>query len=107
MQHLAPHLISKQEKEEFITVIINRLNENRKIKLKQLFEHPDEQKVKLSFGPIRAATLDMMEKLVLQEKYINIISEEKNLNAIYVTRFDQEPDGIYFGFVIGQLEIRK
>jgi len=49
----------------------------------------------------------MVGKLVLQEKYINIISEKKNLTAIYITRFDQEPDGIYFGFVIGESEMRE
>jgi uncharacterized protein YkwD len=102
VQHLAPHLITNQDKEKFISIIINRLNENRKVKLKQLFEHPNEQDTKLSFGPIRASTLEMVEKLVLQEKYINIIDEEKDLNTIFFTRFDQEADGFYFGFVIGQ-----
>ena len=107
VQHLAPHLITEQDKEKFISKIINRLNENRKVKLTQLFEHPTEQNIRLSFGPIRASTLETVEKLVLQEKYVNIISKERDLNAIYVTRFDQEADGFYFGFVIAQDEKKQ
>jgi len=106
VQHIAPQLVTKPEKEELINFVIERLNDNRKIKLKQISNPPDEKNIKQSFGPIRAISLDMMIRIVLQEKYIKIISQEKNANVIYITRFDQEADGFYFGFVIAEVELK-
>jgi uncharacterized protein YkwD len=107
VQHIAPLLIAKPDKEKFINLIINRLNENRKIKLKRVSNLPEEKNIKQSFGPIRATSLEMITRLVLQEKYIKIINQGKNANTIFITRFEQEADGFYFGFVIGQDEKKQ
>ena len=107
VQHIAPGLFSQSKKEKVINQIIKGLNENRKTKLKRVFTAPEKNEKNLSFGPVRISSLEMLKKLVFRQSYVEIINKENQANAIYITRFDQEANGFYFGFIIAKVDLKE